>query len=238
MRLLLIPIALIVALVIADVLISREAEDRGAQALEDELTARTGEQPDRVQVELEGWPAGVRLLAGPAPDATATVRGLELPDTTGSLTRLQVSLDEVHADAGELLGGAPEDRLPFSARSGTFRAVLDEDDLNQVIGPSQLFERLEVEAGGIRAIPPATAAVREPVPLTTELGRGAAGGDVLVLRQEQAGANAPLPAGSTLTIPFMLPDAFDLQEIRTRSDRLIGTGTVDVEALAAGSESG
>ena len=237
MRLLLFLIALIVVVVIADALISREAEDRGAQALRDELTARTGEQPDRVQVELKGWLAGVRLLAGPAPDAIATVRGLELRETAGSLTRLHLSLDEVHADAGELLGGAPEDQLPFTARSGTFRAVLDEGDLNQVIGPSQLFERLEVAAGGISAIPPSTSAVSEPVPLTTELGRGAAGGDVLVLRQEQTGANAPLPAGSTLTIPFVLPDALDLQQIQTRSDRLIGTGEVDVEALAAGSGS-
>ena len=234
MRLLLILIALVIALVVADALISREAEDRGAQALRDELTARTGEQPDRVGVELEGWLAGVRLLAGPAPDAVVDVRGLKLPNTAGSLTRLRVELDAVHADAGELLGGAAGDRLPFTARSGTFRAVLDEDGLNRVIGASQFFERLEVEESGIEAIPPAGAAGREPVPLTTELGSGADGGDALVLRAEQPEATG-LPAGSTLTIPFVLPDALDLQAVETRSDRLIGTGTVDVEALVAGS---
>ncbi len=79
------------------------------------------------------------------------------------------------------------------------------------------------------------------MPLTTELSSGAGGGDVLVLRPEQTEATrqalVPPLAGSTLTIPFVLPDAMDLQKIQTRSDRLIGTGTVDVEALVAGSGS-
>lgn len=241
MRLLFLLIALVVVVVVADGLISREAEDRGAQALRDELTTLTGQPPDRVDVELDGWLAGSRLLAGPAPDATATVRGLRVPGTAGSLTRLRVDLDEVHAGAGELLDGSGGE-LPFTARRGTFRAVLDEDDLNQVVGASQSFERLAIEGSGIAAIPPATTAgVREPVPMTTELGRGTGGGDSLVLRPEPTEANrqalGPLLAASTLTIPFVLPDAMDLREIETRSGRLTGTGTVDVEALVAGSES-
>ncbi len=240
MRLLLILIALVIAVVVADVLIGREAEDRATQTLREELAARTGAEPDRVAVELEGWLAALRLLTGPAPDATATVRGLKLPDTAGPLTRLQVDFDGVRADASEVLNGAPEGQLPFSAQSGAFRAVLGEDDLNRVLGASQLFERLKVEKSGIKAIP-AAAGNREPVPLTTELSSGAGGGDVLVLRPEQTEATrqalGPPLAGSTLTIPFVLPDAMDLQKIQTRSDRLIGTGTVDVEALVAGSGS-
>ncbi len=106
MRLLLILIALVIAVVVADVLIGREAEDRATQTLREELAARTGAEPDRVAVELEGWLAALRLLTGPAPDATATVRELKLPDTAGALTRLQVDLDGVQADASEVLNGA------------------------------------------------------------------------------------------------------------------------------------
>ncbi len=240
MRLLLILIALVIAVVVADVLIGREAEDRATQVLREELATRTGAQPDRVAVELKGWLAGLRLLTGPAPNASATARGLKVPDTAGALTRLQVDFDGVRADASEVLNRAADGQPPFSAQSGAFRAVLGEDDLNRILAASPPFKRLEIEKSGIKAIP-AAAGNREPVPLTTELSSGAGGGNVLVLRPEQTEATrqalGPPLADSTLTIPFVLPDAMDLQKIQTRSDRLIGTGTVNVEVLLAESGS-
>ena len=224
--------AVAVAFAVNAVLTGR-VEDQAAQALREDVTRRTGSEPEDVRVSLEGWLAAFRLQTGPPPDATATIRGIAIPQTNGSLTRLRMTLDDVNADGGQAGGG--ERSLPFSAASGRFSAVLDEEDLNATIARSDLFQRLELRDGEVVATDGAAAAEGE-VTFTAELGGEPGDGSaVLVLRPAPTESNArrlgPLLANSTLTVPLALPDALVLERVRAEDGRIVGEGRVDTEAL-------
>jgi hypothetical protein len=140
---------LAVGLVVANALLTDRIEQRAAVAVGDAIAERTGERPERVRVELDGWPAAVRLVTGPAPDATVIAEGVPVPDVDGSLTRVRVRLSDVSADVGALTDGS--DDLPFSADGGRFTATVAEADLNTIVGPPALIERLEMDDGVVRA---------------------------------------------------------------------------------------
>lgn len=226
--------AVAVALAVNAVLAGR-IEDRAARALREDVARQTGSEPEDVGVSLEGWLAALRLLTGPAPDATATIRGIAIPQTNGSLTRLRMTLDDVDADVGQALSGEEERSLPFSAASGRFSAVLSEEDLNATIARSDLYQRLELRDGAVVATVGGAVAEGE-VTFTAELGgEPGDGSPVLVLRPAPTDSNArrlgPLLANSTLTVPLVLPDALVLERVRAEDGRIVGEGRVDTEAL-------
>lgn len=215
----------VIAAVVADAVLGSRIEDRAARALRADVAEQTGGEPDDVRVSLRGAFAALRLVTGPAPDATATIRGIDIPGTGGSLTRLRVDLEDVDADIGEVLSGSGGGSLPFTAGSGRFSAVLDEEDLNATVGEASLLGRLELRDEAI------VSATSSGVPFIAELGEAGAGGGALVLRPAPDAPVGPLLANSTITIPLVLPRALILEAVRVEEGRLVGEGRVDTEAL-------
>jgi hypothetical protein len=82
---------------------------------------------------------GLRLLTGGRVDARATARDVPLEGTEATLTRLEVELFEARVDrAGD---GAIE------ARSATFRAELEDDAVQQLIGFAGRIPLTNIELG-------------------------------------------------------------------------------------------
>lgn len=231
-------------------------ERRAAVALSGAVAQRTGRPPQQATVELRGWPAAMRLLAGPAPHATAVIEGMAIPDTTARLSRLRVDLDDVHADVGAALAAPKEPS--FTSGGGRFTATLREADLNAIVELPPLIRRLEVDPGVVKAeLPRDPVAVRAALPpdvlaqltpeeiagLPGELGvtgaiaaAGGSRGDALVLRPQVPGT-LPRPLASlleqtSLPVPLdILPDGVRLVAVRLRDERIVGVGTVDQSAL-------
>jgi hypothetical protein len=154
---------LAVGLVVANALVTDRIEQRAAVMVGDAIDGWSGGRPERARVELEGWPAALRLLTGPAPRAVVFAEGVPIPDVDGSLSRLRVRLSDLAADANALTDGS--DGLPFSAETGRFRATLEEADLNTIVNPPALIERLEIDDGVVRAeLPDDAGVVRAGLP--------------------------------------------------------------------------
>ena len=104
------------------------------------------------EVELHGWPVGLRMLLGSIPSATLVATDVPL-DNGATLDRLDVELTNVAITIDDL--NAQEERLP-KADQGTFTAQLDEASVGAMMGiPEGLAEitledgLVELGAGGI-----------------------------------------------------------------------------------------
>lgn len=101
-----------------------------------ETQVETALQAD-ADVELDGWPVGVRLLLGEIP--TARIAASDVPlDNGATLDRLDVELRNVQVDVADLRRNS--DRLP-PADEGTFEAQLDEASVAAMLGlPGNIVE--------------------------------------------------------------------------------------------------
>lgn len=255
-------LAVVVLLVggVANGLLTDRIEQRAAVALRGAVAERTGAPPRQAGVELRGWPAALRLVTGPAPEATAIVEGMAIPDTDGRLTRLRVDLENVDVDLSAAIGGSSEPA--FTSDGGRFTATLREADLNTIVELPSFIERLEVDDDAVRAeLPDGPSAISAALPpevlaqltpaevagLPGELGVSveiaaldSSGADALVLRP-QVPASLPLPLVSLLeqvSVPVpldALPAGVRLVAVRLRDERMVGVGTVAPSAVRGGS---
>lgn len=169
--------ALAVVLLVGDQVLTSTAERRTSANI-----SRTLEAPS--DVELHGWPVGVRMLLGSIPSATLNATDVPL-DNGATLDRLDVELTNVAITIDDL--NAQQDRLP-AAEQGTFTAELDEASVAAMMGiPEGLAEvtledgLVELGAGGL--------AIQADV--------GASDGDVVV---SLAGPLAAILGGSEFAI--------------------------------------
>jgi hypothetical protein len=164
-------------LLIGDMILTDTAEERTATRISETLEADA-------QVDLQGWPVGLRMLLGSIP--TATLSATDVPLDNGAvLDRLDVELTDVAITFDDLT--TQSDRLP-AAETGTFVAELDEASVAAMMGiPGGLAEvtlqdgLVEIGAGGL--------AIQADV--------GARDGDVVV---SLAGPLAALLGGSEFAI--------------------------------------
>lgn len=166
-----------VVLVVGDQVLTSTAERRTSANISQTLDAPA-------DVELHGWPVGVRMLLGSIPSATLTATDVPL-DNGATLDRLDVELTDVVITIDTL--NARQDQLP-AADQGTFTAELDEASVAAMMGiPEGLAEvtledgRVELGAGGL--------AIQADV--------GASNGDVVV---SLAGPLAAILGGSEFAI--------------------------------------
>lgn len=133
------------ALFVGDLVLTSTAEERTATRIGETLEADA-------QVDLQGWPVGLRMLLGSIP--SATLRATDVPLDNGAvLDRLDVVLTDVAITIDDLT--TQSDRLP-AAEKGTFSAELDEQSVAAMMGiPGGLAEvtlqdgQVEIGAGGL-----------------------------------------------------------------------------------------
>jgi hypothetical protein len=122
----------VVVLATLNVVVARSAETRA----EEQATQALGVPVD---VRLRGFPVGLRLLSGGRVDATASAQDVPLEGTAATLTQLEVDLVDARVDRAG--AGAIE------ARSATFRAELDDDAVQQLIGIAGRIPLTNIELG-------------------------------------------------------------------------------------------
>lgn len=106
----------------ADQAVTSYAEERTEEQVKLTVDAET-------DVEFDGWPVTLRLLAGMIP--TATLRSTDVPLDNGAvLDRLDVVLTNVEVDVSDLRNNPR--RLP-PAEEGTFRARISAKSLAEVL---------------------------------------------------------------------------------------------------------
>ena len=132
-------------LFIGDMVLTNTAEERTATRISETLEADA-------EVDLQGWPVGLRMLLGSIPSATLNATDVPL-DNGAVLDRLDVELTDVKITFDDLT--TQSDRLP-AAETGTFEAELDEASVAAMMGiPPALAQvtlqdgQVEVGAGGL-----------------------------------------------------------------------------------------
>ena len=132
-------------LLIGDLILTNTAEERTATRIGQTLEAEA-------EVDLQGWPVGLRMLLGSIPTARLTATDVPL-DNGAVLDRLDVELTDVAITIDDLT--TQSDRLP-AAEKGTFEAELGEPSVAAMMGiPAGLAEVtlrdgvVEVGAGGL-----------------------------------------------------------------------------------------
>jgi hypothetical protein len=119
-------------LVVLNLIVARQAQTRAEQQAQMAIGAP-------VDVDLRGFPVGLRLLSGARLDARVRARDVPLEGTAATLTSLVVDLQDARLDrTGE---GAIE------ARQATFTAELDDDAVQQLIGLPGRIPLADVELG-------------------------------------------------------------------------------------------
>ncbi len=110
---------LVLVAVVLNVTTANSAERRAAEEAEGALGVP-------VDVELVGFPVGLRLLLGAPVDARLEARDVPLEGTSAQLTRLEVQADDVIVDRGADGG--------ITAERALFVAELDDEAVQSLIG--------------------------------------------------------------------------------------------------------
>lgn len=194
-------VVVVVLAVLADIgltmLIERAAAERVSAQVDAPAT-----------VDLVGWPAAVRLLAG-GTDAVVIARNVPLRAADARLQRARIVLRGVHVDGGNV-----------RVRGGRFTASLNERQLSQLLSvpPELPLARLDLVPGSVRmelgGLPATTA--------SAQVQR-----DRLVLRPDN-----PQLAELDFSVPLDgLPYGLRVDSVRIRRNRLDVTGSLRGRAL-------
>ena len=182
----------------ADQWIAAEAESRAEAALRERLGAEA-------DVELSGWPVGLRLLVSTVPRATVTATGLEaggvrLARVTAELTDVDVPLDA--------------ESLPTAA-TADFTAEVDEEALRQALGAPDRILSLDLRPG---------VAVMDALGLEVEADVVARDGDVVV--EPRDALSALLALGSLRVDLSGAPGGPVAREVEVREGSLVVRGVL------------
>lgn len=122
-----------------DRLLTAEAEERVAARAEEEFGAPA-------EVELDGWPVTLRVLAGQGVPRV-DVRAVDVPAGGGTLERVHVTLTDLAVDLGDVRAGL--DGLP-PARTASFEAEVGQESLQDMMGVPVELAVLSLDDGGAR----------------------------------------------------------------------------------------
>jgi len=195
--------------------------DRAERQIAEQATAEIGATTD---VELSGFPVGLRVLFNQVPRAALRADGVPVPGRDAQLESLDVRLEDARLSLADLAQGR---ELPIRAEAATFRAELDGAGLLAIAAAPPLLQRIDLldtelrfvlgGAGGVGGVTlPASVGVREGDLVLRPAGEaaGQAGLTELVVPLEQ------LPAGAVVT------------DARVEAGRLVLTGSVSDLMLA------
>lgn len=126
-------------LVVVDLVIERLGERRA----EDRVAAEIGTP---VEVDLQGWPVGLRLLTGRVPQAEITAQDVPLRGQI-EVDHLEVVLADVRLGLRDLR--SPPDAVP-PARSGHFEAHIGGDATYRLAAVPASVASLRIEDGAVR----------------------------------------------------------------------------------------
>jgi hypothetical protein len=125
---------------VVDVLVARAATERAEERVEEAL----GVPAD---VELHGWPVGLRLLTGRVARAEMRAEGVPLEDVPADLEHLAVTLTGIRVGLAELRS-PPADLPP--AEDGTFEARLGGDATYALASVPSAVASLSISDGAVR----------------------------------------------------------------------------------------
>ena len=194
-------VVLVVLAVLADLGLSMLIERAAAERVESQIDAES-------TVDVQGWPATVRLLGGGA-DAVVTSRNVPLRAGDARLTRTQIRLRDVHVQGGTI-----------RVRGGRFTASLNERDLSRILSvpPELPLARLRLVPGSVRL-------ELGGLPATTA--KAVVDGNRLVLRPDN-----PQLARLSFAVPLDgLPYGLRVDTVRIRRGRLDVSGSLRGAAL-------
>ena len=184
----------------ADQVVAAEAEQRAEQR----LTERLGTQAD---VELHGWPVGLRVLLGQVPRLTAHAEDMRVEGGL-RIASLDAELTEVEFDRSA-------ERLPRAA-TADFTAVITEEALRDALGAPEQLVSLSLRSG---------LAVLDVAGLQVEADVVARGGAVVV--EPRDALSALLGAGALRVDLSDRPGAPAAREVEVQDGRLVVRGVLE-----------
>lgn len=188
--------------------VAAEAEDRAEAALRERLGTE-------VDVELFGWPVGLRLLLGTVPRATVSSTGMEASG---------LRVGRVTAELTDVRVPRRADRLP-TAETATFTAVVSEEDLRAALGAPDQILSLRLRPGVV---------VLSAVGLEVEADVVARDGAVVV--EPRDALSALLSLGSLRVDLSGAPAAPTVREVEVQDGRLLIRGVL--AGIATDAEAG
>lgn len=212
----------IAVLVGAALLANQLLADRAERQISEQATAELGTVTD---VELGGFPVGLRLLLNRVPRAALRADGVPIPGRDAMLTSLDVQLEDARFSLADLVGGAD---LPVRAAAATFRAELDGPALLALADAPQLVQRIDLVNGEVQFVLGGAGGAGGAALAATV---GVRSGD-LVLRPS---SELPQVAGdfTELVIPLQgLPGGAVVTDARVEAGRLVLTGSASDLLLA------
>lgn len=210
MRALLIALLLIAALAVgADVLVTRAAEARVADEVEQSMGGEA-------VVDLRGWPVTLGLLQGQVDEAVINATSVPLRDTGGVLPTLDVLLSGVQLPYAR--GGDGD----ISAAAGRFSARIDQPALSGFIDRAGFGDIAEVRIVEDRLQVVIAGAA---VDLTVAVRDGA------LVVQPASGLLSALSGGERVVPMPGLPAGTTLDQVRVESGAIVLEGPVDLRTL-------
>lgn len=212
----------IVVLVAIVLLVNSGLADRAERQISERATAELGAA---AEVELGGFPVGLRLLLNRVPEAVLRADGVPIPGRNASLSSLEVRLEDARFSLQDLAAGAD---LPVRAEDATFRAELDGPALLALAGAPPLVQRIDLVNGEVQFVVGGAGGVGAAAVAAAV---GVRGGD-LVLRPL---SELPPEAGGLdeLVVPLQgLPGGAVVTDARVEAGRLVLTGSASDLLLA------
>jgi hypothetical protein len=202
---------LVVLLVLAGLVLAADqwAEAEAEERAEERLAEALGGEPE---VELHGWPVGLRLLLGQVPRVTARAEDVRAQGGL-RIARLDAELTDVEFDRSA-------ERLP-RASTAQFSAIITEEALRAALGAPEQIVSLRLERG---------VAVLDVGGFQVEADVVARNGAVVV--EPRDALSALLGAGALRIDLSDRPGAPSAREVEVQDGRLVVRGVL--EAIATG----